>query len=101
VATTTFLASIDPFAVSAMKPGPPPRRCSRVTSTPQRIGELAKSANASMNPAMSAAVANASGSLWGKGKSGNRTDQFGNWNFNPSQRSLRQRSAIRCRSSTR
>src|ERR1700675_1717326 len=43
----------------------------------------------------------ASGSLCGNANSGNRTDQFGNWNFRPSQRSLRQRSAMRCRSSTR
>src|SRR5882672_5983135 len=54
-----------------------------------------------MKATISADVANASGSVCGNGKSGSRTDQFGNWNFSPSQRSLRQRSAIRCRSSTR
>jgi len=54
-----------------------------------------------MNLTISAADANASGSLCGNGKSGSRTDQFGNWNCKPSQRSLRQRSAILCRSSTK
>jgi hypothetical protein len=54
-----------------------------------------------MNLTMSPDVANASGSVCASGKSGSCTDQFGNWNFNPSQRSLRQRSAMRARSSTR
>src|SRR6266481_9971242 len=54
-----------------------------------------------MNAIISADDAKASGSVCGKENSGSRTDQFGNWNFSPSQRSLRQRSAIRCRSSTR
>src|SRR5947207_14697121 len=54
-----------------------------------------------MNAIISADDAKASGSVCGNEKSGSRTDQFGNWNFSPSQRSLLQRSAIRCRSSTR
>src|SRR5581483_10282942 len=37
----------------------------------------------------------------GYGKSGSFTDQFGNWKCRPSQRSLRQRSATRLRSTTR
>src|SRR5215211_2397996 len=53
-----------------------------------------------MNAMISPDDAKASGSLCGNGKSGSRTDQFGNWNFSPSQRSLLQRSAMRCRSST-
>src|SRR5689334_11090499 len=50
---------------------------------------------------ISPVVAKASGSLCGNAKSGSRTDQFGNWKRRPSQRWLRQRSAMRWRSSTR
>jgi len=41
---TTLSASMVPSAVSAMKPAAPCRCASRVTSTPQRIGGLTKSA---------------------------------------------------------
>src|ERR1700759_3955137 len=54
-----------------------------------------------MKPAIAPRSAKPSGSSCGKEKSGSRTDQFGNWNFNPSQRSLFQRSPMRPRSSTR
>src|SRR5882724_4550205 len=54
-----------------------------------------------MNLMISPVPANASGSSCGKGKSGSRTDQLGNWKRRLSQRSLRQRSAMRWRSSTR
>src|SRR6478672_5079360 len=54
-----------------------------------------------MNCTISPVAAKPSGSVWGKENSGRFTDQLGNWNFSPSQRSLRQRSAMRCRSSTR
>src|SRR4029079_5510213 len=73
-----------PSAVSAMKEDAPTPRESRVTSTPQRIGTAANAAKASMKATISADVANASGAFCGNGKSGNRTDQFGNWNFSPS-----------------
>src|SRR5262249_23751457 len=49
---------------------------------------------------ISSLVANALGSACGNGKSGNRIDQLGNWNRRPSHRSVRQRSAIRCLSTT-
>jgi len=44
-----------------------------------------------MNLMISPVPANASGSSCGKGKSGSRTDQLGNWKRRLSQRSLRQR----------
>ena len=45
-----------------------------------------------------ALVQKPSGSVCGKGKSGSFTDQLGNWKRRPSQRSVRQRSAMRARS---
>src|ERR1700681_3458143 len=54
-----------------------------------------------MNFTIASVPEKASGSSCRNENSGSRTEQFGNWNFSPSQRSLRQRSAMRCRSSTR
>jgi hypothetical protein len=98
VATTTFSASNDPSAGLGDEAGSrparaasPPRR--KTPARPaQRILQKASIKLHDLAPPsrrVRLACENA--------KSGRLPDQFGNWNFNPSPRSLRQRSAIRAR----
>src|SRR5579862_1171327 len=101
VATTTFAASIAPAEVSARKPLPSALLRSAVTSTPQRMGALIRSAWATKYSTISAAEGKPSGSLSENSRLGNLSCQAGPLATRESHLSERHRSAIRCRSTMR